>query len=119
LPAGVVDHHPQRLGVAVQGPRVFRERQLGPAVGLGQPPVVDHLGHHGGGHDLLGPQHRAAVGHERAGLQELVDHVAQTFALADDPLEDLLAVGGGGHVGPADQDLGHAEDDRDASAARG
>jgi hypothetical protein len=76
----------------VQGPRPFRQRQLDPAVGLGQPPVVDHLGHHRRGHDLLGPQHRAAVGHERARLEELLDHVPQTVSLADDPLQDLLAV---------------------------
>jgi hypothetical protein len=41
--AGVADHHPQRLGVAVQRAGLVGRAQLDPAVGLGQPPVVDHL----------------------------------------------------------------------------
>ena len=39
--------------------------------------------------------------------------MSQALALPDDPLEDLLAVGRRRHVGPPDQGLGHAEDDRD------
>jgi hypothetical protein len=37
----VADHHPQRLGVAVERAGLVGQAQLDPPVGLGQPPVVD------------------------------------------------------------------------------
>jgi hypothetical protein len=118
--AGVVDqvahHHPQRLGVAADRPGLVGHAQLGLPHRLGELPVGDHLGDHVRHRHLLGPQHRAAVGHEGARLQELLHHVAQALALGDDAPEDLLAVGGGRHLGAADQRLGHPEDHRDRRA---